>query len=346
MTLKNYSDHFFFLALVTVSVAIFFIFKPFLTAILTAAILAIIAQKPYGFFLKITGNRKRISSILTSILVIFIVIILLFFFSKLVANEVNNLYDMVSNKEGIYQKYLEKIPDQFSDVSLLQLFNADSAANQEELFNSIKNISQGTLSLIQRTYQGIIGSVFWIFVVFFSLYYFLIDGKDIVDKFIYLSPLKDLHEKELIEKFVSISRATIKGTLIIAIIQGIIGGVIFALTGVSSPVVWGVLMIVLSTIPILGAGFIWFPAGAIMLLLGNIWQGVAILAVGIGIISVIDNLLRPKLVGRDTQMHPLLIFFSTIGGIMFFGIAGFMIGPVLMAFFVTLWEIYALESNS
>lgn len=345
MTLKNYSNHFFFLALVAVSVIVFFIFKPFLTAILAAAVLAIISQRPYEFFLKITGKRRRISSILTSVLAIFIFISLFLTILGLAANEVNDVYRNISVDGNAYQKLADNATERFKNSPFLQSLNLESAINQKELVESTKDLVRGTLAIVQKTYKSITGFAFWVFIMFFTLYYFLIEGKKIIKKIIHLSPLSDVHENMLVEKFISISRATLKGMLIIGIIQGFIGGMTFALVGIPSPVIWGVIMAVLSIIPILGSGLIWFPAGIIMILLGNIWQGVIILAIGLVIISTIDNLLRPKLIGRDTQMHPLLIFFSTVGGIIVFGLAGFIIGPIIMAFFLTLWEIYAAESK-
>lgn len=162
-------------------------------------------------------------------------------------------------------------------------------------------------------------------------------------KIMYLSPLRDSHEKLLVEKFISISRATMKGTLVVGLVQGSIGGITFALVGVPSAIAWGIVMVFLSLIPMFGTSLVWFPAGIIMLLIGNVWQGVVILAVGFGVISIIDNFLRPELVGKDTQMHPLVVFFATLGGISLLGFLGFIMGPIIVALFLTLWNIYAVE---
>jgi predicted PurR-regulated permease PerM len=158
-----------------------------------------------------------------------------------------------------------------------------------------------------------------------------------------VAPLRESHEKILIGKFVSISRATIKGTLVLGFIQGILGGTAFSIAGVPSAITWGVVMMFFSLIPLFGSGIVWVPAGLILLSLGHVWQGFFVLAVGFGVISVIDNLLRPRLVGKDTQMHPLAVFGSTVGGISLFGFFGFIVGPVIMALFLSLWEIYSLE---
>jgi predicted PurR-regulated permease PerM len=155
--------------------------------------------------------------------------------------------------------------------------------------------------------------------------------------------LKDDQERVLLKEFVSISRATLKGTVIIGIIQGVLGGLLFWAVGVPSPITWGVVMIILSIIPVVGSGIIWAPVGIYMLLTGDIWQGVVILGFGFGVISTIDNILRPKLVGQDSQMHPLFVLLATLGGIIVFGIIGFIIGPIIVALFLALLRIYEME---
>jgi predicted PurR-regulated permease PerM len=170
-----------------------------------------------------------------------------------------------------------------------------------------------------------------------------IDGEKLVKKIMQLSPLQDKYESILIDKFNSITRATIKGTTLIAIVQGFLGALLFAATGVASPVLFGILMTLSSVVPSIGSGLVWLPIGLIMLFLGHTMKGVIIILIGALIISTVDNILRPKLVGRDTQMHPLLILFSTLGGIAFFGISGFIVGPIVISLFVALWNIYSLE---
>jgi predicted PurR-regulated permease PerM len=164
--------------------------------------------------------------------------------------------------------------------------------------------------------------------------------------FMSVMPLRDEHEKLLIGKFVSMSRATLRGTLMIGIVQGFLGGLMFAIASVPSPVIWGLVMTVFSVIPMVGVGLVWIPVGMALLFFGQVWQGIFVLSFGAGIISTIDNVLRPKLVGRDTQMHPLLVFFATLGGISLFGFAGFVIGPIIASLAVALLEIYSLEFRS
>ena len=136
------------------------------------------------------------------------------------------------------------------------------------------------------------------------------------------------------------ARSTLKVTLLIGGIQGILGGIVFFITNIEGALIWGLLMIVMAIVPVVGCSVIWGPAGVLMLLTGHIWEGVLILVFGVAVISMIDNLLRPVLIGKDVEMHPLLIFLSTLGGIVLFGFSGFVIGPIITSLLLAIWEMY------
>ncbi len=342
MQLKSLNVTFFFLLLISVGVAVFFIFQPFLTAIVAAAILTALFKRPYHWFERLTRGSRGTSAFLTCLLVITIIVTPLFLVLSLAISEASNLYYAMT-QESTLETSTEKVLSAIRNAPYAGTFFDTAAFDQEQIVNDIKEFSKNALGLLQAAYQGVTHFVFWVFIMFFTLFYFLIDGKKALRALMQLSPLKNEHDELLIQKFISISRATLKGTLVIGVIQGLLGGLMFWIAGVPSPAIWGLVMILFSIIPMIGSTLIWFPAGVIMLLLGNVWQGVFILAFGIGVISVIDNVLRPKLVGQDTQMHPLLIFFATLGGISFFGLPGFIIGPIIVSLFMALSEIYSIE---
>jgi predicted PurR-regulated permease PerM len=343
MKLQNYNTYFFFGMLGAVSIATFFLFKPFLTAILTAAILAALFQKPYQYLVRKTKERVHLSSLITVMLIFCIIIIPVLTVTGLITNEANKIFQRISSGDTQYQETIANVFRSLEQTPLLQSINISEKIEQQDIGGIIQNVSKWVLTIAQKTYQGVASFILWFFVMFFTLYYFLIEGKTIMKRIMFLSPLKDSQESLLIERFLSISKATLKGTLIIGIIQGSLGGLLFAALGMSSAVIWAVVMTILSVIPLLGAGIVWFPAAIIMFAFGEVVKGIIILIFGGAVISTIDNILRPKLVGRDTQMHPLLVFFATLGGIAVFGIAGFIIGPIIMALFLALWEIYAVE---
>ncbi len=343
MFIKNFNIYFFFILLFTVSVAGFLLIKPFLIAIFMAALIAVIFAKPYNYLLKKINSPAVTSSIMLCVVAITIVIPFIFI-GGLVFNEVSDVIMKQTSTESNAQQSMERILNMaiHAPIFNIVLERAEAYVSGPELGNLIKNTANASVSFVQVASRGIANSVISIFVMFFTLFYFFIDGKRIVAKIMSLSPMRNTHELELIDEFISMTRATLKGTVAIGFIQGIIGGVAFAIAGIVSPILWTVIMIVMGIIPAVGAGLVIFPAAIVMFLLGHVWQGVFLLIVGV-FVSTIDNVLRPKLVGKDVQMHSLAVFFATIGGLKLFGVMGFIIGPIIVALLFAMWKIYALE---
>jgi len=174
----------------------------------------------------------------------------------------------------------------------------------------------------------------------YVMFYFLTMGNVLLERILYFLPLTDGDERMLLHRFTSVTRATIKGTIIIGILQGSICGLAFALAGIKGPVFWGTVMAVTSIIPAFGTAIVWGPALIILLLMGK-FAGAVILGVLCGAVAGnVDNLVRPRLVGKDTEMHDLFVLFGTLGGITMFGLLGIIIGPIIAALFITIWEIY------
>ncbi len=185
-----------------------------------------------------------------------------------------------------------------------------------------------------------IDAIFSTIIMLYVMFYFLTMGDVLLRKILYFLPLDDSNEQKLLKRFTSVARATIKGTLIIGIMQGAICGIAFAIAGIHGPVFWGSVMAVMSIIPAFGTAIIWLPALIILALTGN-FVGVAVLAVLCGAVAGnLDNVLRPRLVGKDTEMHDLFVLFGTLGGISMFGLLGIILGPIVAALFITIWEIY------
>ncbi|HOF42232.1 MAG TPA: AI-2E family transporter [Candidatus Moranbacteria bacterium] len=343
MRIKNYNVYFFLAMLIAVSVATFFVFKPFIIAILLASILAIVFQRPYDFFLKLSRGRRRLSAFLTSFIILLLIIIPFTLIVIMLGHEIMASYESISSNGDFYQKNIDPIVRMVQDSTLYEAFGLSQVLNKETFAQYSRQIGEFLLSFIQSAYLSVAHVFLMIFAMFFSLYYFFIDGKKFVSKVMHISPLRDSDENLLVQKFVSISRSTIKGTFVVSFLQGLVGGMVFYIAGVSSPVIWGIVMMFLSLIPMLGSSIVWFPAGIIMLLLGNVWQGVFILVAGFAVISLLDNILKPALVGKDAQLHPLLILFATLGGLALFGLSGFIVGPIIVALFVSMWEIYAVK---
>ncbi|MDI6726875.1 MAG: AI-2E family transporter, partial [Smithellaceae bacterium] len=200
---------------------------------------------------------------------------------------------------------------------------------RERLSEAIKGIANYLLVHLTGITQDTISFLVKFFIMLYCLFFFLRDGDKLKDMVLRLKPFGGDIERFLYRRLLATANTTIKATLIIGGIQGIMGAVVFFITGIEGALLWGIIMMVASVLPVVGSAIVWAPAGVFMLLGGHVWEGVLILAYGAGVISLVDNLLRPLLIGRGAQIHPLVIFLSTLGGIMVFGFSGFILGPVI-----------------
>lgn len=329
----------FFLLLGIVTIAFLTILKPFFYPLFWAAILAGVFY-PFYKWLSSKTKSPSLSSVIILFAVFFIIIIPLGAVTALVANEAFELYSRASSNTGEINQFWSGFIDwikhnqyarqlNINEAFITQKFSEFSQFITSFLLNSIKTLTQNSL---------IFGIMF--FIMFYALFFFVRDGEKFLQQLMHLSPLGDRYEKVLYRKFISTVRATLKGSLIIGIIQGVLGGLMFAVAGISGSLIWGMLMALLATIPGIGSYFIWFPAALIMLFTGKVAIGVGMILFGAIVIGTIDNILRPLFVGKDSQLHPLLVLFSTLGGIAVFGISGFVIGPVIASLFLAFWEMY------
>ncbi|NTU67208.1 MAG: AI-2E family transporter [Candidatus Moranbacteria bacterium] len=342
MKLKNYNIYFFFAVLFGISVLAYMLFRPFFIPFLIAVILAQLFSPIYERLLAFL-RKEWLSSAVTCLLILLIIILPVILILSLAVGEIQGLISAFSRDPNMVGGFIDGISSHLASLSFGGIVDWQKIINQDSLVSALKNSTQAILFILQNTYAGVAYFAFASFIMFFTLFYLLIDGRKLLERIMELSPLEDKHEHLLISRFNSITRATIRGGIFIAIIQGALGASIFFLTGVSSPIFLGMLMMITSIIPPLGSGLVWFPVGITMIILGHVGAGIAILLFGILVISTIDNFIRPKLIGKDTELHPLLILFSTLGGIALFGALGFIVGPIIMSLFVSLWDIYALE---
>ena len=210
----------------------------------------------------------------------------------------------------------------------------------------VGSISGFLINGLSSATLGTVNFIFMVLVLLYTMYFFLMDGRKLLVKILYYLPLEDRDEQQLLEKFTSVTRATLKGTAVIGILQGGLAGLAFAFVGIPSALFWGLIMVVLSIIPGIGTALVWGPAAIILGAGGSLAKAIGLVLFCALAVGSIDNVLRPKLVGKDTQMHELMIFLGTLGGIMMFGVVGFIIGPIVAALFVTVWEIYGVAFKS
>jgi predicted PurR-regulated permease PerM len=194
-------------------------------------------------------------------------------------------------------------------------------------------------SLAQVT-RGTVGFFLQLFIMLYALFFFLASGRGILDRILFYAPMGPEDEARLMGKFVSVAKATVKGSLLIAIIQGTLMGLAFWIFGVPGPAFWGTVTVVGSLIPVVGAAIIWIPMVLYLLITGHGGASLGLLLWAAIFVSSVDNFLRPVLVGRDTRMSDLLVLLSTLGGLTLFGAVGFIVGPIVAALFVTVWDLY------
>ncbi|MDZ7358444.1 MAG: AI-2E family transporter, partial [candidate division KSB1 bacterium] len=235
---------------------------------------------------------------------------------------------------------------QIKNLELVKKLHLDQIDWQKELGDLAKRLAAILGTVINKASKSTFQLITNLFLTFFAMFYFFRDGDRFIRRFKYLSPLSDRYEEALIQRFINVSKATIKGTLLIGILKGVLGAITFWIFGIHAAALWGVVMVILSIIPMVGFGLVMYPAAIIMIVMGKIWQGVVMLIIGAVVIAQIDNVLQPKLVAKEAGMHDLLIFFSTLGGLSMFGVMGFIIGPIIAAMFVAVIEIYGTEFKS
>ncbi|MCX6780263.1 MAG: AI-2E family transporter [Candidatus Magasanikbacteria bacterium] len=329
----------FFILLAGVTYLFFTILQPFFYPLFWAAILASIFYPTYK---KIKAKTKspNFSSALTLVLIFFIIVLPLVLISTLVIKETLDLYDAASNNSHQIATDLQNFFSAVQSNSIIQKLHI----NQTLITSKLTELAQSFTGFILLsakiiTQNSLIFAGMFV-VMFYALFFFVRDGEKLLKELMHLCPLGDRYEKILYDKFTSTVRATIKGTLILGLIQGVMGFGMFFLAGIKGAAVWGVLMVILACIPALGCYFVWLPAAIGELIIGNTGTGIAMILFGTVVIGTIDNLLRPVLVGRDSQLHPLLVLFSTLGGLATFGISGFVIGPVIASLLLAFWEMY------
>ncbi|MEM9602183.1 MAG: AI-2E family transporter [Pseudomonadota bacterium] len=212
-----------------------------------------------------------------------------------------------------------------------------------QLTDVLGSASKKAVELLQSVTIGTVNMVLQLVIAVYAMFFLLIDGDKLLKRILYYLPLDDHDEQLLLNRFTSVTRATIKGTVVIGVLQGGLAGIAFALVGLPSALFWSIAMMLLSVVPGIGTALVWVPATLYLLATGEVISGIGLGLFCAVVVGSLDNVLRPKLVGNDTELHELMIFFSTMGGLAMFGFLGFIIGPIVGALFVTVWHIYGVE---
>jgi predicted PurR-regulated permease PerM len=344
MRVRKPQDRTFLILLIVVSLAFALILWPVYAAILWGIITAIVFVPVYRQLLRSMPNRRTLAAVLTVLIILVVVILPLALITVALLQEASSVYASIESGELNFTRYFEQVfealPDWASNLlarfgltnlgAVLQKLSLGLTAGSQFLTAQIINVGQNTVNFVIS-----------LFLMLYLLFFLLRDGNELLRRVREAIPLPAEQKRALFDKFTVVIRATVKGNIVVAIAQGALGGLIFWFLGIHAPLLWAVLMAFLSLVPAVGAGLVWLPVALFFLITGATWQGIVLIAYGVLVISVVDNLLRPILVGQDTKLPDYVVLFSTLGGISIFGINGFVLGPVIAAMFMAVWHIFS-----
>ena len=335
----SFQNIIFFILLGSITVFFAYILKPFFFAIFWAVLIACIFAPLYNRLIKKLKSPNLCAS-LTLVAVLVCLILPIGLLISLLIGESLEIYKAVDSNSS---KLINSFTGLLNTLDKHPLF-ARYKLNHELLTGKssqmLKAISEFIFQHLSALTQNTILLIIQFAVMLYGLFYFLRDGEHLFNTITHYIPVGKRHINTFIHQFLTTAKASLKFTFVIGGIQGFLGGLIFYITGIERALLWGVLMFAFSVVPAIGCSLIWVPAGVIMLFLGHIWQGITILVFGSLVISSVDNLLRPILLGHDIQMHSLLIFLSTLGGIAVLGFSGFVLGPVIASLFLASWRLF------
>jgi predicted PurR-regulated permease PerM len=343
MTQYTLQQKFFLFLLALVTISFVYILLPYGGAIFWGMVLAILFAPLNRRFLNATTQKPNMAALLTLLLIIVMVILPVTLIAISLVREASIVYAMVGSNQINFATYFNKFVAGMPHwlLSVLERFDLTNLATlQQKLAGTAAQVSQivakHALSFASNTFDFLVGLTIMLYLLFFLLR----DGKGIAAKIHQAVPLSPRFKQRLFSNFTTVIRATVKGNVLVALAQGALGGAIFWFLNVQAPLLWAVVMAFLSLLPAVGAAIVWLPVAIYFLITGAIWQGVVLIAFGVFVIGLVDNVLRPVLVGKDTKMPDYIVLLSTVGGMALFGLNGFVIGPVIAALFIAAWDLF------
>ena len=333
---------YFFLAFLAIVTAVFvWIVSDFLFALFWAVVLVILFNPMYHWILRKFKNRRSLASGVSVAIIIVCIVVPVGLIGNQVVQEIAGYVQQATNTTTA-QGPIEEMGAKAIE-NLAGTFGFDAESTKAEIRTYLAEAGSQLQSSVLILGQNILSFGLNVFIAFYALFFLFIYGDDLTRKLIKLLPLGDKNERALFKKFVSVTRATMKASFVIAIVQGTLGVILFSALGIDGAVLWGVVMGVSSLIPIVGTALVWVPMTFILAVSGQIVSAIIVIVVAAGIISNLDNLIRPKLLGKDTQMPDVVVLISTLGGIATFGITGIVLGPVLAGLCLVMWDLYEAE---
>jgi predicted PurR-regulated permease PerM len=336
---------FFFILLAVLSVAFAAVLWPFYGAVFWGGVLALMFEPLYRKFLGWMRGRQNLAALATLGVIVLIVVLPLALVGVSLVQEMTALYAKVKSGEINFGRYFEQMVSVLPSwtTGLLDRYGVvDLPALQAKLVAALTQRSESIAGRAVDIGGEALDLIVGFFIAMYLLFFLLRDGAGVARDVRAAIPLAPGPKERLLERFTTVIRATVKGNILVAAAQGTLGGIAFWALGVHAPLLWGVVMAFLSLLPAVGAALIWVPVALYLLALGKV-QGLGLIAFGVFVIGLIDNVLRPILVGKDTAMPDYVVLIATVGGLALFGLNGFVIGPVIVAMFLAAWQLLAAE---
>jgi predicted PurR-regulated permease PerM len=360
---------FFGILLVAVTIAFVWLIRHFLQPIFWAVALAIVFYPVNRKLRELLGGRRSLAAALCVVTIVLVVVLPITGIIGVMATEAAGLIQRITcdpaepadpagsadpaapaapecdkiDLNAAVAWAEQQLPVVIETADRFGIEEEDLEQLQSQLSTSAVAVSQFLAARAVSIGQDTIRVAIYFFLMLYLLFFFLRDARAILDALVRALPFGDERERHLLARFAEVSRATIKGSLVVGVVQGFIGGVLFAAVGIHAPVLWGVVMAMASMVPPIGPSLVWLPTAIVLIVQGHVLSGIIVIAVGALVIGLVDNLLRPILVGRDTRLPDYLILLSTLGGLLGFGLAGIVIGPIIAAFFLSVWEMAEQE---
>ncbi len=341
--MRTLEERTFLLLTVVVTLAFAWVLWPFFGAILWGAVVAILFAPLNRRLLVAMPHRPNSAASVTIAIVLLIVVLPLLLIAIALVQEAAALFAQIQAGEINFSLYFQQVSNalpvwakSFLARSGLSNFGAVQDRIGAALTEGSQYLATQIVGIGQTTFEFFVSLAVMLYLAFFLIR----DGDKLLLRVKKAVPLHQAHKRELFAKFTTVIRATVKGDILVAILQGALGGFIFWALGVHAPLLWAVLMMFLSLLPAIGASLVWLPVSIYFFATGAIWQGVTLMLFGAFVIGLIDNILRPALVGKDAKMPDYVVLISTLGGIGIFGLNGFVVGPAVAAMFIAVWDIF------
>ncbi|WP_455383059.1 AI-2E family transporter [Salinispira pacifica] len=322
------------------------VIRPFVMPALLAAITAGVFFPLRNRLRSLFGDRKSPTAVVVLLLVVLIVVIPVSGLVYLTIENVLRLAHTVGTWGPDVHKVLESVVTFGQQLGIVPQGEPSTLLSRDSVLKALQQYSTGIAGRISHFLSNTLRTGLMVVVYLYSLFFFLRDGDEILTNFLDFIPLDREQKDSILSHFISVSRATIKSTIVMGIIQGVVAGVGFYVAGLKSPLLWGILTGLLAALPNFGPILIWLPAGVLLAASGHTGPALVILLGVGGLMGASDYLLRPRIIGDDIRMHDLLVFLGIFGGVALFGLPGILIGPIIMAVFVQIWTIFRLMYES